>query len=332
MRPTLAATAESQNGIFVRHQALTAGYTRREFDRMTRGATSPWVRVRYGVYAVRAPWEALSDDERAMLVDEAALLVCDAGTVLSHSSAARRLRLPLYGAQDGLTHVTRLRTDGRVLSRIQAGIKHHCGCLEETEIVTADGYLTTDPVRTVLDMTSEFGYRGGLVVADAALRAGSSKEQLVERARRCTSLSHAPVLRAVAEDADGRAETPIETLGRILLVAMGVADLEPQYEIALAEGGKAFVDLFSPRLHHVFECDGRLKYRDQLDTRGRVMRAEDVLWSEKKREDAIRSQGFGFSRILWRDTMVDRFGPASARLWREIGHQDATRDRSRYGT
>jgi hypothetical protein len=331
MRPMLAAIAEKQRGIFVRRQAIASGYTRREFEHMTHGPGSPWVRLRYGVYAERVFLAARSDSERLLLLDDAALLVCDAGTVLSHSSAARRLRIPLYDADDGLSHLTRLRTDGRVLSRIQAGIKHHCGSLGEVDMTTRDGRPVTDPVRTVLDLTCEFGYRTGLVAADAVLRGGTAREDLLERAAHRDNLCHRPVLCSVAADADGGAESPIETLGRIVLASMGLTDLQPQFEIRLADGRSVFVDLYSPSLHHVFECDGRVKYREQLDRWGNVLRADDVVWLEKQREDAIRGLGFGFSRLQWRDTMTANLERTSARLWQEIKGQDAAGRRYRRG-
>lgn len=325
MRSDLQVVSTSQGGIFARRQALLAGYTPKEFDWMTRPRTGAWLRVRYGVYVVRADWESLDQNSQALLRDRAALLVCDAGTVLSHSAATRVWSLPLYDVDDGLTHVTRLHSHERQLSRIQAGIKHHTGRLGEDEIESLRGVLVTSAARTVLDVTSEFGYRSGLVVADSALHAGLDRAELVATLERCPHDAHAPVRRAVVADADGRAETPIETLARILLRDMGVFDLTPQYEISLPGGGKAFADLYSPVLHHVFECDGKLKYRSQVDARGKLLDAQQVVYDEKLREDAIRGCGFGVSRILWRDTMPDSLGRASARLWREIRYQNAAR-------
>ncbi|MEJ7630564.1 MAG: hypothetical protein WKF54_13325 [Nocardioidaceae bacterium] len=313
--------ADSQHGLFARHQAIAAGYTEREFAHLTRPGNGLWVRVRYGIYTVRADWVELSDDARRRLIDQAALLVCDAGTVLSHSSAARRLGLPLYGADDGLTHVTRLRTHDRHLSRIEAGIKHHSGQVDEGELVRLDDVVVTEPIRTVLDLAREFGYRTGMVAADAALAAGASHDDLMERALCPSAGSKAPLLRALAQEADGRARSPLETLGRILLGGMGITDLELQHEVRLVDGGKAKVDLYSPALHHVFECDGRLKYREQLDLRGQRVSPQDVLWVEKLREDKIRGLGFGFSRMVWHDVMAENMARTSTRLWREIRQQ-----------
>jgi hypothetical protein len=323
MRGSLKGIAESQGGIFARHQALAAGYTTKEFEWLTRSKSGPWVKVRYGIYTPRDSWDGLSPDARQLRLDRAALLVCDEGTVLSHSSAARLLGLPLYDAEDGLTHVTRLRLGGRQLSRTQAGICHHSGRLYDDEIVLHQGIAVTSAARTTLDVTSRFGFRAGLVVADAVLRSGVPRANLEAGLLRYPNDQHAAVRRSVVAAADGRAESPLETLGRILLVSMGIADVEPQYEVEFPEGGVAFVDMFSPSLRHVFECDGKLKYRRQVNWKGEEVDAAQVVWDEKQREDKLRGCGYGVSRISWKDTMVERFGVANSRLWREIRLQHA---------
>ncbi|MGH3447207.1 MAG: hypothetical protein ACRDQA_19290 [Nocardioidaceae bacterium] len=323
MRSGLYGIISRQRGIFARHQAIACGYTKREFDAMTTPRTGPWVRVRYGVYADRKVWVGLSSDERLRLRDRAALLVCDEQTVLSHSSAARLLGLPVYDADDGLTHVTR--PGQSQTSRVQAGIKHHRTPLDPARIITLDGVRVTDPAKTTLGMAAEFGYRSGLVTADAALREGASRGDLLSLASAVTTEPHAPAMRAVAEAADGRAETPIETLGRILLVNMGITDLELQVVIALADDHSAVVDIYSRGLRHVFEADGRVKYQDQYDARGRLVTADDVVWFEKKREDLVRGTGAGCSRIVWPDVLVENFPRVSARLWQEISDQHGGR-------
>ena len=324
MRPELEALAGAQGGIFTRHQALANGYAKKEFDRLSSARGGPWLRVRYGVYVTRELWDELADLERHMLGDRSALLVCDRGTVLSHSSAARRHGFDLYDITDELTHVTRFRTHGRKINRVESGIKHHCGRLDETEIETLHDVPVTSPLRTVMDMANEYGYRTGLVTADSALRAGSFKTELVKLSERLSNSSSAPTLRAVAMDSDGRSESALETLARVLLRRIGVADVEPQVVVRSPELGDLRVDLFAHGLRHVFECDGKLKYQDQTDERGRRISARDVVWREKRREDEIRGQGFGVSRITWPDVVTPNVDRVSARLWREIRQQNAS--------
>ena len=126
------------------------------------------------------------------------------------------------------------------------------------------------------------------------------------------------------------AETPIETLGRVTLLNMGIDDLELQYVISFPNGGMAVCDIYSRGLNHVFECDGRIKYQNQFDSRGNVVTPEEVVWREKGREDKVRGQGVGFSRMTWQQVQPDSFERTSARLWREIRQQAAARNLRRH--
>jgi predicted transcriptional regulator of viral defense system len=328
MATSLQNVIDGQRGIFARHQAIAAGCTPKEFTWLTR-RDGVWIRIRYGVYANRTEWEALPLAKQEALLDRAALLGCDDGTVLSHSSAARLHELPLYDVRERLTHVTRLRTNDRRLTRSVARIKHHCSALAADDITSVDGLPVTSVARTVLDIASEFGYRTGLVTADAALTRLVTREQLTLAMQRFVHDSHARTRAAVVADADGRAESPLETLARIFLKELGIVDLEPQYEIRLADGATVFVDLYSSQFHHCFECDGKLKYREQVNLRGVPVKADDVVWDEKQREDKIRGAGFGMSRLVWKDTTPRAFAGAKERVWREIRLQDAARLRSR---
>lgn len=324
MRPALSATFQTQGGIFARHQALASGYSKQEFDRLTRAKTGVWRRIRYGIYTMSEFWDGLDDTERWLLADRAALLVCDSGTVLSHSSAARRHGFDLYGVDDGLTHVTRIRTHGRFVNRTESAVKHHSGALDESEIRVINGVAVTAPARTVVDVTAEFGYRAGLVVADSALRAGLSKLEVADLVEQMATYPSAPTLRAVVDDSDARSESALETLSRVLLREIGVADVEPQFVIKRSDSKTAWVDLYSRALHHVFECDGKKKYVAQLDDRGNALTPQDIVWLEKKREDDLRGQGFGFSRITWPDIATRFVERVGRRLWREIRKQNAS--------
>ncbi len=149
---------------------------------------------------------------------------------------------------------------------------------------------------------------------------------LAARAAALDREPHGPTIKAVAQFADGRAQTPIESLGRILLHDMGITDIVPQYVITFHDGSWAEGDLYSPGLNHLFECDGRLKYRAQVNLRGEPLTADDVVWLEKKREDKVRGLGTGCSRIYWVDVLAENFQRSSTRLWREVEQQRGGRD------
>ncbi len=322
MRADLAGVAGSQGDVFTRAQAIAAGITSREFATMTKPG-GPWVKVRYAVYADRGRWQRLDDDGRAGLRDLGALLVCHDDAVLSHSSAARRLGLPLVDVDDGLSHLTRASL--RQTARVEAGIKHHVAALSPEHVSEVLGIPVTTPIRTVLDVSREYGYRAGLVAADAALRAGANREDLINLAEALTTEPYRPVFAAVAAEADGRAETPIETLGRILVKSMGITELELQHRFTFDDGGYADGDIYSPELDYLFECDGRMKYQDGYDDFGRLVTGRELLWKEKKREDKVRGLGTGVSRIIWVDTLPHNGNRARQRLWREIEQQRSPR-------
>lgn len=328
MDTDLAALMERQHGIFVRRQAIAAGISPRDFDALVRRKSSPWVRLRHGVYADRSQWLALEPAERVRRLDRAALLVCDDGTVLSHTSAARQWRLPLYGTDDDCIHVTRTRDHDRQLSSIDAGIHHHCARISDWEIAARDGLRLTSRGRTALDIGAQYGYLPGLVAADAALRRGVSPDDL----RRHLAVRDAdpsfPLLSRIVAMADPGAETPLETLGRDVVYRAGFTDVVTQFKVYLP-GGVVFTDLYSKKFHHIFECDGRIKYRDQLGLNGQPLRSDDVVWLEKLREDALRGEGFGFSHLIWSDTRPEAFDRVCDRLWREVGQQDAAGRRTR---
>jgi hypothetical protein len=324
MRPQLAAIAARQGGIFKREQALRNGYSEKEF-RVMRDRGGPWVRIRYAMYTERHIWDACSPLEQAILRDRAALLVCDPGTVLSHVSAARVLGLPC-DEDDHLVHVTRL--DLGQTSRKESGVKHHIANLPPDEIAARDWLRWTTEVRTVVDLTREFGYIHGLIAADAALNRGIPKSALLDYAKRHEGETHAPAVSAVAHDAEPKTQSPLETRTRVTLIAIGITDLVAQVRFDLPHGGHADVDFFSPSLNHVFESDGKVKYILPRDLAGNAISPADKLWSEKQREDQLRGLGLGVSRIVSRDTLPSNLGRTRTRVWAEINAQRA-RDHGR---
>jgi hypothetical protein len=322
VRPKLAAIASRQGGIFKRSQALRSSYSELEFRSMTRPG-GPWARIRYGVYAERERWESSSARDRARMRDRAALLVCDEGAVLSHSSAARALDLPVDEVDDDYAHVTRL---GQTQScRLESGLKHHIALLPSDEIRTRDGLRFTTEVRTVADLAREYGYLTGIVAADAALNRGLSKDELVAFANVHAADPRAPTVTAVALDATPGAESVLETRSRVMLTSFGIVELRLQVRFDLPNGGHAVVDMYSDDLRHVFEADGRITFESPQDNLGRPISASQKLWDEKRREDQLRGLGLGVSRLTHRDTLPANAERVRKRLWSEIRAQQGRR-------
>ena len=120
--------------------------------------------------------------------------------------------------------------------------------------------------------------------------------------------------RPVAADADPGAESVGETLARSLVTELGYG--RPQTQFRVTDGDRsAWADL---RLGwHLVEFDGRVKYaRDRPYDDSRP--GEDVLWEEKRREDWLRSLGYGVSRIVWSELFGAARERALLRLGREV--------------
>ncbi len=104
------------------------------------------------------------------------------------------------------------------------------------------------------------------------------------------------------------AESVGESRTRLVLHDLGMAH-ESQVVIRDAFGVfVARVDFLVEGV--VLEFDGRLKYRAAETEDGRS--AEEVVWLEKRREDAVRGRGYPVERVVWDD--LDRPGRIGARI------------------
>ena len=66
MRPALNAVAARNGGVFLRRDAVRAGYSEREMKTLT-GPRGDWVVVRRGCYAERTLWDVEDDEGRYRL-------------------------------------------------------------------------------------------------------------------------------------------------------------------------------------------------------------------------------------------------------------------------
>lgn len=306
MRPRLAAICTRNGGVVTRRDAVASGYTERELKTLT-GHSGDWVVVRRGCYAPRKLWDSLDDDGRYGLKVRAAFLVQTVPAVVSHTSAAVLLGLPMRPRWRELVHVTRPGVTG---SRTENGVKHHLAGFGAADLAPDDPWRPriTSLARTGVDIAREHGFEDGVVAMDAALRAGATKEQMWQVLGRMTCWPHVTRAREAVRIADPGAESIGESLLRLMVWELEIG--EPQTQYAVVDGSRVtYADLRVRR--HLFEFDGRVKYvgRDRGGVASRPV--EDVLWDEKKREDWMRraAGGHGMSRVTW-DEM---FGTVRAR-------------------
>lgn len=301
---------ERHGHLLTRRAALAAGVAAADVDALV--ARGEVVAVRRGVYTPRSVWDGLDDRrERPVCIARAASAAMLTPHLLSHGSAALEMGLPLLRESTRLVHVTRL---GVLGSRTEHGVKHHKAPFVTEQIRFVDGRPVLDAARTVADIAREDGLTAGIVAADGALRQGVTRADLCAAVEPMRSWPHVKTVRQVVELADAGAESVLESAGRVMVLELGLG--RPQTQFGLHDGGRvAWCDLRIGR--HVFEFDGKAKYRSEEE--GGLAREEprDVLWREKQRQDFVCGFKLGMSRVVWDDVFGQRREQVKRRLMRE---------------
>ena len=310
MRTELAAVAAIQGGVFTRAQAMDAGYRAPELRSLT-GNGGDWVVVRRGVYAERSTWEALDPYAGPPLARAwAAHLTIGVEHVMSHDSAAYAWGLPVVLAGVQLVHITRPGVWG---SRTEHGVKHHLA-LDFPPSAIAAGLPVTGLARTAMDLGREHGFECGAAAADRAMRWGVLPDDFGDVLATMKSWPGVTRSRRAADVADPGADTPGETLMRLVVLALGVGSPVTQFPVPVSKG-TAWCDLRVGR--HIFEFDGRRKYRRTADGGDADVPPDEVLWNETVRERDVASHGLGISRVFWQDCLPTGRVEAMKRLQRE---------------
>jgi predicted transcriptional regulator of viral defense system len=291
VHPQLRAVADPRLGVFTSQEALAVGYPAEEIRAELRARR--WVRLRKGVYI--AADDVLGTDERQRhLVDSVAVLLSlGAGPVLSHASAARlhRLSVPRTEPRDvRVTAVDQWRR-GR-------GYRVARAALPGDDVLPWLAFGTTSPARTVVDCAREWSLTDAVIAMDAAMQALTVARAEIHRA--VLAGTHRVGIGRAARAlglSDGRAESPLETRGRLALLFAGFPSPELQVEIHDGAGLIGRVDAWYEQAAVAVEFDGRVKYLDPRDG----TTAGEVLWKEKRREDRLRDVGVRVVRVVNED-------------------------------
>ncbi len=286
MDDRLLAFAAARGGVFTSTHARALHveeWTLRGWRR-----TGGVVRVRRDAYVLGALWRSAGPEERLALRTRA-VLATRPGDVASYQAALALHGLPLHGVDLAVVDVTTRTTRVRSTS----GLRTHPGTSTARPVV-ADGYRCQPVAAAVAQVALRSGLLAALVPLDAALHRAMTDLDAVARA--LAGLDTTPGRRhragRVLIRADGRSESPGETVTRTLLVDAGL-EVRPQVEIRDPAGwlvGR--VDLLvGDRV--VVEFDGALKYAGAD--------GPEALVREKRREDALRELGYAVIRVTWAD-------------------------------
>jgi predicted transcriptional regulator of viral defense system len=305
VHPALRHISAQRLGVFTSAEALAVGYTHGEVRHLC--SSGQWVRLRRGVFATT---EALAGAEARggrHAVDCLAVLLTlgRSRTVVSHSSAARLWGWPVQRAADPRVRLTdpdqwRRRTEYLMT----------CAPLPPEDVGARGPVPVTSAARTLVDCAREWPLEDAVVALDAALLRRHTSPAEVGRV--CTMVrgwSGASRARRAIALADGRAESPLETRGRLRVVGSGLPVFEPQVEVWANGRLVAVVDGWYADAAVAVEFDGRLKYTDPWRDRT----PGQVLWEEKRREDELRRLDIRVVRIT-DDDVVRRWAPVEERL------------------
>jgi len=242
-------------------------------------------RVRPGVFADGSIWDAAQPSEKFRLMVRAALLGHPCW-LASHHAALAWHGLPLHDVDLATVDVVApVRT-----SKKRPGLRVHVADPTQLKLANDPESRAVTPSDACVLTAAASGFEAGVVAMDAALQ-----RRLVtsEGLRASLALRGARygvgVARAAIDAADPKAESPGESLTRLVLVTAGL-EVRSQVTIEDRHGFIGRVDLLvGGRV--VVEFDGAVKY-DGLDGRRELMR-------EKRREERLRDAGYRVVRVTW---------------------------------
>ncbi len=267
-------------------------------DRLERAAErGEFVRVGWGAYASVDDWEHTSAEARLRTRALAVRAAARSEPVFSHETAAAFLGLPIVGTwperptatvsrggSESNGWVRRVRREAQIGDRIR---------LESGVLVTSVG-------RTALDLAGSRSLLSGIVTVSHARR--HAGVQLSELDAAIDRLGGAPGAarsrRAVARSTSG-SDSPLESLVIARCQDLGFEMPTQQVPVVGSDGVEYRCDFAWMGGTVIGEADGRIKYIDDAFESGSS--GAEVLWREKRREDAIRAVRPRFMRFDWQD-------------------------------
>lgn len=211
--------------------------------------SSAWIRLRHDVYA-----DARLDRDHA-LACRGALLRLPRSAVIAGPSAAFLLGVE-HAA--GFTDDVHVIVPSAVRLNRQQGLRVHVTDLDRHEIDAAGGLLRTCAARTAWDVAAWLDPVRAVPVIDTMLgRALVGVDDLRATVDRLADRPGGRRARKLIELADGRAQSPPESVLRVRLILAGLPRPVPQYPVRLSGGLVLHPDLAWPEFKVAVEYDGQ---------------------------------------------------------------------------
>jgi predicted transcriptional regulator of viral defense system len=247
----------------------------------------------HGAYATPqlVDWLAAVPVGDVLLRAACAVATSGDGSVVSHQTAAQIHGLDMYGKPPGRVQITR--PPGLGSKSGKPGVQVHTARLPDRHVGVRLIVPVTSVSRTVIDMARASAFSKGVVVADSALRLKlASKKDLRAVVADCARWPGNQKAARVVEFADGAAESPLESLARVVFAEGGLPPPQLQVEIT-DDGFIGRVDFLWPEYRTIVEVDGLIKYK--IDP----ARAREQL----RRDSRLRRAGYEVEHFEWRDIL-----------------------------
>jgi hypothetical protein len=248
-----------------------------------------------------------------LLLHAIAHLYGDVVAFSHHSSCALR-GYALFGQDLTNVHVRRL--DGGS-GRREAGIIHHKTRPNVDDLEVVDGLLATRASLALWESGLNVSTEGALVTINDALHAKSvTADELAEVTPRFAYWPRGRHVRLAVRMSDTKVESVGETRGLYLFWEQGIPRPDTQYEVISSTGlliGRT--DYAWVKHRHLGEFDGMVKYRRSWKV---GEDPGDVVQREKAREDEMRGERHGMSRLIWSDYARDRRVQKANKIKREL--------------
>ena len=226
-----------------------------------------------------------------LLAVAAAVAVVGRGAVLSHQSAAYLHKVDVLGRPDSHDTTVALTCPAHRGRRGRNGIQIHTASLSADQVTEVIGLPVTTAARTVVDLARTLEFRAGVVAADSALH-----QRLVTKADLLAQIAGCPRWRGarraaeVVEFADGLAESPLESIARVVFRDRGLPAPQLQAWFGAGFDDSVRVDFYWPKYRTVAEVDGALKYSDPMRARAQL-----------RRDSWLRGQGLEVVHFDWQE-------------------------------
>lgn len=289
--------ALGQSGVVTAAQCREAGFTPGQVRSLCRDRR--WLRLNEGVYWVDAEVSE-GDPPRAALV-RAALFSAGPHAVAVLGTAAELLGIGGL-RRDETIHINLPGDHARPRRCTEPGVRVHQFVLRADETTTVDGISLTTAPRTVADVILRTDRLMAVSVIDSSLNRGILiPEELDLLKYLIVGRRGAVRARPWLAEADGRAESPLETRVRLRASDGGLPPDELQFRVRSHDGDVVAIgDLawLRARARVIGEADGVEAHDNPT-----------AVFRDRKRQNDIIAAGYMPVRFAWPDTLEPDYVP-----------------------